>query len=806
MKREIRKVAVLGSGVMGSAIAAHLANAGIPSILLDIVPKTLDPAEEKAGLTLQSKAVRNRFARVALENATKAKPAPFFDTALTSLIEIGNFDDDFARIGECDWIVEVVVENLEIKKQVMSRIAKHRKKGSIVSSNTSGIPIGAMSAHCPAEFRKNFLGTHFFNPVRYMKLLEIIPGPDTNPKVLAFMSEFGERVLGKGIVRCKDTPNFVANRIGVFGMLRTMHLMEELKYTIDEVDAITGPPMAHPRSASFRTADLAGVDTLVHVCDNVFASVPDDEMRDTFKVPEFVRAMVAAKRLGDKTGGGFYRKGKSPTGERQNLTLDPASGEYKPSEKIKIDSLGVAKNLDSAADRLKNTVYAEDRAGAFAWPLMRDTLAYSANRVPEIADSISEIDRAMRWGFNWDLGPFESWDAIGVKDSVAKMKAENVEVPAWVEEMLAAGKESFYVRKDGVRCVYDPAKKDYVAETVHRKVILLPSLKDRKKTIRENSSASLIDIGDGVACLEFHSKMNAVDADLISLLSEGIDWAAANGEGLVIANHDPQAFSAGANLMLIYMAAQQQMWADIEKLSGEFQQANMKLKTSPTPVVVAPAGLALGGGAEIVLHGPKVRAHGELYCGLVEVGVGLIPGAGGCKELAVRATQGLPQGGMVAVDPAPFIARAFEAIAMAKVSTSAVEARSNGFLRPSDGITLNRDHLIQDAKDEVLHMARMGYRPAQPRADVVVGGEPVCAALVAAVQGMKRSGFVSDHDVKIASKIAYVITGGPVAAGTKVSEQYLLDLEREAFLSLVGEEKSQERIQHMLMKGKPLRN
>ncbi len=806
MKREIRKVAVLGSGVMGSAIAAHLANAGIPSILLDIVPKAADPAEEKAGLTLESKAVRNRFARVALESAVKAKPAPFFDPSLASLIEIGNFDDDFERIGECDWIVEVVVENLDVKKQVMKRIAKHRKPGSIVSSNTSGIPIGAMSAHCPAEFQKYFLGTHFFNPVRYMKLLEIIPGPKTSKQVLAFMSEFGERVLGKGIVRCKDTPNFVANRIGVYGMLRTMHLMQELGYTIDEVDAISGPPMAHPRSASFRTADMAGVDTLVHVCDNVHASVPDDEARDTFLVPDFVRKMVADKRLGDKTGVGFYKKSKSETGERVTLTLDPASGEYKPAQKVRIDSLGVAKNLDDAGDRLRNTVYAEDRAGQFAWPLMRDTLVYSANRVPEIADSISEIDRAMRWGFNWDLGPFESWDAIGVKQSIDKMKAESVTVPAWVEEMVASGKDTFYVRRDGVRFAYDPAKKDYVAETVHPKIILLPSLKDRKKTVSENSSASLVDLGDGVLCLEFHSKMNAVDADLITLLNDSIDEVAKNHVGLVIANHDPSAFSAGANLMLIYMAAQQQLWADIEKLSGEFQQANMKLKCSPRPVVVAPAGLALGGGCEIVLHGPKVRAHGELYCGLVEVGVGLIPGAGGCKEMAVRATQGLPQGGLIAVDPAAFIVRAFEAIALAKVSSSAVEARGLGFLRASDGISLNRDHLIQDAKDEVLHMARMGYVPAQPRNDVVVGGEPVCAALIAAVQGMKRGGFASDHDLLIAKKVAYVVTGGPVPSGAKVSEQYLLDIEREAFLSLVGEQKSQDRIQHMLLKNKPLRN
>ena len=806
MKRDIRKVAVLGSGVMGSAIAAHLANAGIPSIMLDIVPRDLSPDEEKKGLSLKSPQVRNRLARAALDAALKAKPAPFFHNALQSLIEIGNFEDDFARVGDCDWIIEVVVENMAIKKKLLAQVVQHRKPQSIVTTNTSGLSVAEMSAECPLEFRQHFLGTHFFNPVRYMKLLEIIPGPDTLAEVVEFMAEFGERVLGKGIVYCKDTPNFIGNRIGVYGMMRTMHLMLENGYSIEEVDAITGPPLGHPRSASFRTGDLAGLDTLVHVCENVYESVPGDESREVFRVPKFVKDLVAEGRLGNKTGGGFYKESKDAEGKKIFLVRDPKTGQDRPPDKVKIDSLDVAKNLDDAADRIRTTVNADDRAGKLAWPLMRDTLAYSARRVGEITDSPVEIDRAMRWGYNWDLGPFEVWDAIGVAKSAKQMKADGVAVPGWVDEMLGSGKESFYVRRDGASLAYSPAKKDYVPVEVHPRIILLPSLKERKKVVRSNGSASLIDLGDGVLCLEFHSKMNSVDADIITMLSQAVDEVSANYEGLVIANHDPQAFSAGANLLLVYMAAQAKQWAEIEKLVNDFQQANMKLKTSPRPVVVAPAGLALGGGAEMVLHGTSVRAHCELYCGLVEVGVGLIPGAGGVKEMAVRATSGLPETSQIPIDLTPFIFKGFENIAMAKVSMSAEEARENGFLKPSDGVTLNRDHLIQDAKDEVLHQARIGFKRAQPRSDVRVGGDAVAAVLVAGVQGLVRSGFASEYDLKIATKLAHAITGGQVATGTKVTEQYLLDLEREAFVSLCAEPKTQERIQHMLTTNRPLRN
>lgn len=806
MKREIRKVAVLGSGVMGSAIAAHVANAGIPSIVLDIVPREITPDETKQGLTLASVQVRNRLPRLALDAALNARPPAFLHSRLRGLVEIGNFDDDFARVGECDWIIEVVVENMAIKKKMLAQVAEHRKPGSIVTTNTSGLSVAEMSAECPKEFRQHFLGTHFFNPVRYMKLLEIIPGPDTTTEVVEFMAEFGERVLGKGIVYCKDTPNFIGNRIGVYGMLRTMHLMLENGYSIEEVDAITGPPLGHPRSASFRTADLAGLDTLVHVCENVYESVPEDEAREVFRVPPFVKTLVAEGRLGSKTRGGFYKESRDPQGKRVFLVRDPKSGEDRPSEKVKIDSVAAAKNLDDPADRIRNTVYAEDRAGQLAWPLTRDVLAYSAHRMGEITDSIVEIDRAMRWGYNWDLGPFEVWDAIGVAKSVEKMKADGTVVPGWVADMLAAGKENFYVSRDGTRLAYRPSTRDYVPVEAHPRIIQLPALKEREKVVKRNAGASLVDLGDGVLCLEFHAKMNSVDPDIISMLSEAVDEVSVNYEGLVIANHDPQAFSAGANLMLVYMAAQSEQWAEIEKLVNDFQQANLKLKTSPRPVVVAPAGLALGGGAEMVLHGTSVRAHCELYCGLVEVGVGLIPGAGGVKEMAVRATDGLPEGGQVPVDLTPFIFKAFETIAMAKVSTSAAEARDNGFLRRSDGVTLNRDHLIQDAKDEVLHQVKMGFTRAQPRSDIRVGGDATAAVLVAGVQGLVRSGYASEYDLKIAIKLAHVLTGGYVATDTQVSEQHLLDLEREAFLSLVGEQKTQERIQHMLTTNKPLRN
>jgi len=804
MKRDIRKAAVLGSGVMGSAIAAHLANAGIPSIMLDIVPR-LSPDEEKKGLSLKSPQVRNRLARAALDAALKAKPAPFFHNALQSLIEIGNFEDDFARVGDCDWIIEVVVENMAIKKKLLAQVVQHRKPQSVVTTNTSGLSVAEMSAEFPLEFRQHFLGTHFFNPVRYMKLLEIIPGPDTLAEIVKFMAEFGERVLGKGIVYCKDTPNFIANRVGMYGMMRTMQLMLENGYSIEEVDAITGPPLGHPRSASFRTGDLAGIDTLVHVCENVYESVPNDESREIFRVPKFVNDLVAEGRLGNKTGGGFYKESKDAEGKKIFLVRDTKTGKDRAPDKVKIESLDVAKNLDAAADRIRNTVNANDRAGKFAWPLMRDTLAYSARRIGEIADSPVEIDRAMCWGYNWDLGPFEAWDAIGVAKSAKQMKADGVAVPRWVDEMLGSGKESFYLRRNGTSLAYSPAKKDYVPLEVNPRIILLPSLKERKKVVKSNGSATLIDLGDGVLCVEFHSKMNSVDDDLITMLSEAVDEVSGNYEGLVIANHDPQAFSAGANLMLVYMAAQAKQWAEIEKTVNAFQQANMKLKTSPRPVVVAPAGLALGGGAEIVLHGTSVRAHCELYCGFVEVGVGLLPGAGGVKEMAVRASTGLPEG-QIPVDLTPFIFKGFENIAMAKVSMSAEEARENGFLRPSDGVTLNRDHLIQDAKDEVLHQARMGFKRAQPRSDVRVGGDAVAAVMVAGVQGMVRSGFASEHDLKMATKIAHVLTGGQVATGTKVTEQYLLDLEREAFVSLCGEPKTQDRIQHMLTTNRPLRN
>ena len=709
-------------------------------------------------------------------------------------------------MAECDWIIEVVIENLAIKKSLLAKVAEHRTEGTVVTSNTSGLPIGEICEDLPEEMQRHFLGTHFFNPVRYMKLLEIIPHAGTDPEVACSMAEFGERVLGKGIVWCKDTPNFVANRIGCFGMIRTMQLMDEMGYSIEEVDKITGPALARPSSASFRTADLAGIDTFFHVCNNMVEAASDEEEKEAFRPTPLLTRLFEEKRLGDKTGGGFFKKSRDASGKRVILAVDPSTGDYRPAEKVEIESLKAARGIDDPAERVRHTVQADDRAGAFAWAVTRDALVYSARRMEEIAGSVVDVDRGMRWGYNWELGPFETWDAIGVRAGVDRMKADGVDVPGWVTDMLDAGHESFYVTRDGDRHAYDAATGDHAPEQHHPRVILLPSLKDREKTVRSNASASLVDLGDGVACVEFHCKMNAVDPDLISMLDEAVDEVDRNFEGLVIANHDPRAFSAGANLLLVYAAGENGDWDQIEQISKAFQDANMKLKTSPKPVVVAPAGLALGGGCEIILHGARVRAHAELYCGLVEVGVGLIPGGGGCKELALRAVEGAPLGGQMPLDITPFVFSAFEKIALAKTSTSASEARGLGILGTADGITMNRDHLIGDAKAEVLHLAAMGYRRALPRTDVQVGGHPTRAALVLAVDGLRRSGFATDHDMTIAKKLARVMSGGDAAPGSTVSEQHLLDLEREAFVSLCGEEKSRERMKHMLMTNKPLRN
>ncbi len=805
MKRQINKVAVLGSGVMGMGIAAHLANAGIPSLVLDIVPRYTDK-EKKAGLKEDSKAFRNKLGNDALQAALKSRPAAFYSPRFAHMIEIGNFDDDLPRIKECDWIIEVVIENMEIKKGLYKKVAQHRRKGAIVSSNTSGLSINEMVAGLDDEFCQHMLGTHFFNPTRYMRLLEIIPHKKTKREVLDFMADFCENRLGKGIVWCKDTPNFVANRIGVYGMLRTIRAMADHDLTIDAVDKISGPPMGHPRSASFRTADIVGLDTLVHVSDNLFEAVTKDECRDEFKIPGFIRKMIENKWLGDKTRQGFYRKEKSPSGERQIFTLDWKTLEYKPSEKVRLDSIKAVKDIDEPAERIKKFAEFDDAGGKFAWDVTADVFIYSANRVPEIADTVIECDRAMRWGFNWELGPFEAWDALGLETTVKKMEAEKRPVPQSIKDMLAAGATSFYKKQNGKLMQWDLVNKKYIPVSVSKKVILLPDLREEKKLIEQGIEASIYDIGEQVLCLEFHCKMNAIGPDMIKMLGRAVDvMEEGDWQGLVIANH-AENFSVGANLMLVVMAANQKEFGQVEEMSKGLQQANLRMRTSSKPVVAAPAGMALGGGLEICMGADKVVACGETYAGLVEVGVGLLPGGGGCKELAMRALEYLPDNLPIAVELLPFIARAFQNIAMAKVATSAVEAQDFGFFRPSDRVVTNRGNLIYEARQTVIGMVKQGYVSAPERTDIPVAGGSGIAALELMIDGLVKAGYASEHDGLIARKIAHVVCGGNLKTGAKVSESYLLDLEREAFVSLVGEPKTIERMQYMLMNNRPLRN
>lgn len=802
MTRTVNKVAVLGSGVMGSAIAAHLANAGIPSYLLDIVPKELTPEESAKGWTLTTPAVRNRIAQAGLEAAKKAKPAAFYSPDFASLITVGNFEDHLALVRDVDWIIEVVVERLDIKQALLKKVDAVRKPGTIVSSNTSGIPIGEIKRGLSDDFRKHFLGTHFFNPPRYMRLLEIIPTEETLPEVVETMATFGERVLGKGIVYCKDRPNFIANRIGVFAMMYAMRTMLEGKYTIEEVDQLTGPLTGKPKSATFRTGDIVGIDTLVHVANNLYAAAPDDEMRDVFVVPDFITTMVERKMLGDKTKQGFYKKVKGDGGNGI-LMLDYTTLNYRERQKAKFASLDAAKNIENLSERLKMLTYANDRAGEFLWKTTSAVLLYAAHRIPEISDDIVNVDRAMRWGFNWQLGPFETWDAIGVEESVKRMRQEGRSIPPLVEKLLASGKKSFYERSNGTTLYFDVKTQRHVPLEAKPGLVILSSLKDRNKIIKKNAGASLIDIGDGVACLEFHSKMNAITEDIIAMTGYAVQEVAKNSEGLVVGN-EGENFSVGANIMLMLMAAQEGDWDELDMMARAFQKATQSLKYSPKPVVAAPFGMTLGGGCEFALGADKIRAAAELYMGLVEVGVGIIPAGGGCKEMLVRMLEAVPKG--ADVDFFPLVRRLFETIGMAKVSSSAVEARGLGFLRPSDGITINKDYLLADAKATVLAMVQEGYQQPTPRTDIPALGEPALANLKLGMYLLKEAGRITDYDMHVGTKLAYVLCGGDVTSKTLVSEQYILDLEREAFLSLAGEKKTQERLAYMLKNGKPLRN
>ena len=799
----IAKAAVLGAGTMGAGIAAHLANAGIPTLLLDIAPSELMPDEEKKGLALESPAVRNRIVNSLFEAAKKLKPAPFMLADNAKLISTGNFTDDMAKLKDCDLIIEAVVENLDVKHKVFAEVEKNRKAGSVIASNTSGIPIDSIAEPFSDDFKSHFLGIHFFNPPRYMKLAEIISGTKTSGEVACKIAGFLDQRLGKGVVPAKDRPNFIANRIGVFGMMATIHEMIAGGFKPTEVDQMTGKAIGHASSATFRTSDLVGLDVTAHVTNNLYPAVPDDEDREVFQLPELIKTLLDKKLLGDKTRGGFFKKSTDVEGKRVILELDLATFEYKPQVKTKFPSIDAAKGIEDKATRLKTLVWGDDRVGDFLWKTTSRVSRYAANRIPEIADTIVEIDNAIKWGFGWEIGVFEAWDAIGVAESVERMRKEGQAIPANVEKMLASGATSFYKNDGGNYSFYDLVEGSYKPMPDRPGVMILKTVKERTGVIKTNPGASLIDIGDGVACLEFHSKMNSIGGDTVAMMNFAIDEVEKNFKGLVVGNQGGN-FCAGANIMMILLAAQEEEWDDIAMGVRALQNAVMRLRYSAKPVVTAPYGLTLGGGCEISMHGDKVRAAGETYMGQVEVGVGLIPAGCGTKEMTMRAmdaAQKAPD-----ADPLAFLKKTFELLGMGKVATSAQEARAWGFLRDSDAISMNGDRLIADAKQDVLSLDAAGYVQPVERTDIMVLGESAQAAMKLALHMMKQGGFISDHDALIGKKLARVMSGGDMNHKAYVSERYLLDLEREAFVSLCGERKTQERIAAMLKTGKPLRN
>jgi 3-hydroxyacyl-CoA dehydrogenase len=813
----IHKVAILGAGTMGARIAAHFANAGVPSYLLDIVP-----ADAQVGT---DPSARNRIATAGLEAAKKSKPAAFMEPSLARLVNVGNFDDDLKKLAEADWIIEAVVENLEIKRALLRKVEAIRKPGTIITTNTSGLPVGKIAEGFSDDFRRSWFGTHFFNPPRYMRLLELIPTPEANPDAMATVSHFCDVKLGKGVVVAKDTPNFIGNRIGTFSVLNVMRLMQEMDLTIEEVDALTGQAVGWPKSATFRTIDLVGLDILGQVVANMIANVHDE--RSELRLPDFFAQMFERKWLGDKTKGGFYKKLKGGEGQEDDrLALDWRTLEYHPRSKPKFGALDMAKNIEDTRARLRLLLGLEgsgpqkgDRAGAFLWSALSDLWTYSANRIPEISDSMVEIDRAMRLGFNWELGPFELWDAAGVEPTVARMKQEGRAIAANVEKLLAAGHKSWY--SDDPKSASGRKFFDLKSETSHP--VQVPAgvwsvtvAKKSNGVVKKNSGASLVDLGDGVGSIEFHSKMNALGGDIIGLLTQTLKSGGPGDpfDAFVICNDAPN-FSVGANLMLLLMSVQEEEWDNVDLAIRQFQGMTQVIKFSPKPVVSAPCGLCLGGGTEISLHAAARQPHAELYTGLVEVGVGLLPGGGGCKEMLLRAIDNASRdrGGKISADALAgsiemleAMKRAFETIATAKVATSAHEARTLGFLNPSDRVTMNRDRVLCDAKARALELVHAGYEAPAPRTDIPAPGENLLATLRMGVHLMRQGDFITDYEVKLGGKIAEVLCGGNVTPGTPVTEQYILDLEREAFKSLCGEKKTQERIQYTLKTGKTLRN
>lgn len=799
----IRTAAIIGAGNMGAQIAAHLANVGIPSLLMDIVPTELLPEEQQRGLTLQTPEVRNRNTKTLFERAKKLKPTPLFIPEAASLIRIGNVEDHLAEIKDTDWVIEAVLERMELKQAIHAKIAAHARPDALVTTNTSGLSIAGMTKDLPLDYRRRFFGTHFFNPPRYMRLLELIPTPDTDTALLKSFGEFGEAVLGKGIVRAKDTPGFVANRIGCFDMQQVALLMIEEGLSIDDVDALTGPIIGRPKSATFRLGDIVGIDLMAQMGRNLRGLLQHDPQIDMFREVAFIEDMVKRGWWGEKKGQGFYQRVKTDKG-REILTLDYKTMEYRPRQKPQFAALEIVGKLPDLAERLRALCVATDKAGAFAWKHLSSVLCYAADRLTEIADDVVTVDNAMKWGYNWELGPFEMWDALGVQQTADRLKNEGREVPAIVRDLLASGKTSFYEVRGSQRACYVPATRSHAVEIESPKAIHLSRLHQANKVVRGKPGASLVDLGDGVACLEFHTKMNVIGGDQLGMLKESLEEVRKNFAGLVIGNQGPH-FSAGANLMLLTTQIQNQDWDEIDLMIRVFQKATSTLRQFEKPVVAACHGYTLGGGTELSLGCDHIVIAAETYMGLPEVGVGLIPGAHGSKEMLIRCTENIIRNDDA--DYFPGVRHAWETMGLAKVSTSAAEAAKLRYLRRGEStIVLNKDWLIGEAKAQVLQMAGQGYRPRPQRTDIPAIGESGLALFKVILQQMRAGGQISEHDQKIGTKLAYILCGGDLTSLHFVSEQYIMDLEREVFLSLCGEPKTVERIKHTLKTGKPLRN
>lgn len=801
MNKKINKVAVLGSGIMGSRIACHFANIGVEVLLLDIAPTKLTELEEAKGIALDHPSVKNRIVNDALQTAVKTNPSPIYTQSVLKRITTGNFSDDMPKIAAHDWIIEVVVENLDIKKSVFEQVEQYRKPGTLITSNTSGIPIHLMAEGRSDDFKAHFCGTHFFNPPRYLRLLEIIPTPDTKPELVNFLMRYGDKFLGKTTVRCKDTPAFIANRVGVYSIMALLHLVQKMELTVEEVDKFTGPALGRPKSATFRTTDVVGLDTMIKVAKGLYDNCPNDKAHELFKLPDYVAKMEANNWLGDKTKQGFYKKTKTPEGKTEILALDLKTLTYRPQEKVKSPTLELTKNIDNVRERMKVFAAGKDKAGELFRASFFGLFEYASDRIPEIADELYQIDDAMRAGFGWELGPFEVWDAVGITESLAGMEKYGHQPAAWVTEMLQAGHTTFYKVENGQRKYYDIPSKTYKEIPGTDGFIVLDHLRSNH-TVWKNSGASIIDIGDGILNVEFHSKMNTIGGDTLSAINKAIDLAEKDYRGVVIGN-DGANFSAGANVGMIFMMAVEQEWDELNMAVKLFQNTSMRIRYSSIPVVVAPHNLTLGGGCEFSLHADFVQLSAETYMGLVEFGVGVIPGGGGSKEFALRASDEYKVDQIVQNT----MKDRFLTIGMAKVSTSAQEAYELGYLQKDKyAISMNRSRLIADAKAKAIELSKAGYTKPIPRKDIKVLGKQGLGIVYAGANTMFSGNYISEHDKKISEKLGWVMCGGDLSAPTEVTEQYLLDLEREAFLSLCGERKTLERIQSIVTKGKPLRN